>query len=136
MASDPGTASNPGMATGPATRTAEARAIEHPEPDPGRRALEALDRVLGEKPGSGTTKQGRERLGLDFSETTRLICGYRDILIQAQRQQGATPHSRAVLQEVNSVLSAVLGGHFPLGDIPWPQVEQARDAFARLLARD
>ena len=127
-------ASDPGLTGGLATHAVEVRAVEHPEPDAARRALEAFDRVLGERPDSGATKQSREQLGLDFSETTRLICGYRDILIQAQRKQGATPQSRARLQEVNSVLSTVLGGHFPLGDIPWPQVKQARDAFARLLA--
>ena len=128
MASDPGLAqsSAPGV---------EVRAVEHPEPDPGHRALEAFDRVLGEKPDSGTTGRGREQLGHDFSETTRLICGYRDILIQAQRKDGVTPASQVRLQEVNSVLSTVLGGHFPLGDIPWPLLEKARDAFAKLLAQ-
>lgn len=113
---------------------AESRAVEHPEPDPGARALDVLDRVLGEKPGSGTTGQGRKKLGYDFSEATRLICGHRDLLIQAQRRDGVTPQSRARLQAVNGVLSAVLGGHFPLGDIPWAQVQAGRDALAGLLA--
>ncbi len=123
------------MASEPDTGGVEVRAIEHPEPEPGRRALAAFDRVLGEKPDGRTTKQDRERLGHGFSETTRLMCGYRDTLIHAQRRAGVTPQSRARLQEVNSVLSVVLGGHFPLGDIPWPQVRQARDAFAMLLAQ-
>ena len=128
-------ASDPDMASDPASIAVEARAVEHPEPDPGRRALEAFDRVLGEKPDGGATKRDREQLGRDFSETTRLMCGYRDLLIQAQRKAGVTPASQARLQEVNGVLSTVLGGHFPLGDIPWPQVERARDAFAKLLAQ-
>ena len=128
-------ASDPGVDDGPATPEVEVRAVEHPESEPGRRALEVLDRVLGEKPDSGTTKRGREQLGHDFAETTRLMCGYRDVLIQAQRRAGATAASQARLQEVNSVLSVVLGGHFPLGDVPWAQVERARDAFAELLAR-
>ena len=111
----------------------EVRAVEHPEPDPGRRALEALDRVLGEKPTDDTPRPARKQLGDDFSEVTRQLCGFRDILIQAQRNGDVTPRSRARLQEVNSVLSTVLGGHFPLGGVPWPQVEKARDVLARLL---
>ena len=128
-------ANDPSVAGDPDALEVEARAVEHPEADPGRRALEALDRVLGEKPGGDATKRDREQLGRDFSETTRLMCGFRDILIQAQRRAGVTPASQARLQEVNSVLSVVLGGHFPLGDVPWPQVEKARDVFAALLAR-
>ena len=128
-------ASDSGVDDGSAAPGIEVRAVEHPETDPGWRALEALDRVLGEKPDGGTTKRGREQLGHDFSETTRLMCGYRDGLIQAQRRVGVTPASRSRLEKVNSVLSVVLGGHFPLGDIPWAQVERARDAFAELLAR-
>lgn len=128
-------ASDPGAARDQAALQVEARAVEHPEPDPGRRALEVLDRVLGEKPDDGTTRRGREKFGNDFSETTRLLCGWRDILIQAQRREGPTPASRARLQALNGVLSAVLGGHFPLGDIPWPQVEKARDVLAGLLDR-
>ena len=124
-----------GVAGDPASLGVEARAVEHPEPDPGRRALECLDRVLAEKPVEGTTRTERRDLGHDFSETTRLMCGYRDLLIRAQRAAGVTPASQARLQEVNGVLSTVLGGHFPLGDIPWRQVEQARDAFATLLAQ-
>ena len=127
MASDPVRAGNP------AALEVESRAVEHPEPDPGSRALEALDKVLGEKPDGDATKRDREQLGNDFSEATRLICGYRDILIQARRKDGVEARSEARLQEVNSVLSAVLGGHFPLGDIPWKQVQLARDAFAALL---
>ncbi len=111
----------------------EVRAVEHREPDPGRRALEVLDRVLGERPDDLTTGPERKQLGDDFSEVTRDLCGYRDLLIRAQREGDVTPQSRARLQEVNSVLSAVLGGHFPPGDVPWPQVEKARDVLAGLL---
>ena len=112
----------------------EVRAVEHPEPDPGRRALEALDRVLGERPKGATSKQEREQLGHDFSETTRCLSGYRDVLIHAQREAGTTPASQARLQRVNGVISVVLGGHFPLGDIPWTQVRQARDELEAILA--
>ena len=135
MASERGMAGERDMANDPATPGVEVRAVEHPEADPGRRALECLDRLFAEKPTEGTTRAERRDLGHDFSETTRLMCGYRDVLIRAQRAAGVTSASQARLQQVNSVLSTVLGGHFPLGDIPWRQVEQARDAFAALLVQ-
>ncbi len=116
-------------------RAIEQRAVEHAEPRPGERALAALDRVLAEQPDPSTTRGERKTMGEDFSEATRLLCGYRDVLIQAQRKQGATLQSANRLQELNGVLSAVIGGHYPLGDIPWPQVEQARETLAGLIAR-
>lgn len=122
------------MASDAGNCAVEVRAVEHPESQPGQRALEVLDRVLAEKPNDGTTQEERKTLGDDFSETTRLICGYRDILIHAQRKAGATTRSRNRLQRINSVLSTVLGGHFPLGDVPWQQVERARDELAALVA--
>ncbi|MGI4977875.1 MAG: hypothetical protein ACRYG6_13120 [Janthinobacterium lividum] len=127
-------ASDPGLARDRAALSVEARAVEHPEPDPGRRALEAFDRVLAEKPDDDTPRAARTQLGHDFSETTRMLCGFRDILVQAQRRDGVTPASQARLQAVNGVLSTVLAGHFPLGDIPWAQVQTGREALARLLA--
>ena len=128
MASEAGMAGDAGAAL-----ATEARAVEHPEPDPGRRALEVLDRVLAEKPVADTPRSARRQLGADFSEATRLLCGFRDILVRAQREAGVTPASQARLQAVNGVLSTVLAGHFPLGDIPWGQVQTGRDALARLL---
>ena len=35
-------------------------------------------------------------------------------------------------RSINSVLSVVIGGHFPLGGIPWPQIEKAREVLAGL----
>ena len=39
---------------------------------------------------------------------------------------------RQRLALINSVLSVVIGGHFPLGGIPWPQIEKAREVLASL----
>lgn len=87
----------------------------------GPRALAMLDRLLAERP---------HRSGHDFSETTRCLTAYRDELI-AQVRAGHL--ERRLLEEINAVLSVVVGGHFPLGPVPWTHIEQARDRLAGLL---
>ena len=39
------------------------------------------------------------------------------------------------LEGANAVLSVIVGGHFPLGDIPWGHIEEARKRLAGLLGR-
>jgi hypothetical protein len=45
-------------------------------------------------------------------------------------RQGA---ARRELDVANSVLSVVIGGHFPLGGVPWPQIEAARNRLAEIV---
>ncbi|HEX2939495.1 MAG TPA: hypothetical protein VHO91_00505 [Rhodopila sp.] len=91
--------------------------------EPGPRALQLLNQLLAERP---------DRVGHDFSETTRCVSAYRDELISIwRRTQDATDKRR--LEQVNSVLSVVIGGHYPLGPVPWPEIEKARDMFASVL---
>jgi hypothetical protein len=92
---------------------------------PGHRALAALDKVLAEKP---------HREGHDFSETTVALAAFRDGLIAEQRQSGETDRSVARLARLNSVISIVLGGHFPLGSVPWDEIEKVRGWLAELVA--
>jgi hypothetical protein len=40
------------------------------------------------------------------------------------------------LGRLNAIISVVYGGQFPIGAVPWDKVEQARDAFARLIGED
>ena len=90
--------------------------------DAGLASLRALDKVLGEKP---------EKIGHDFSEATRCLVSYREELIsnfRASRSQA----DRLRLSQLNAVLSAVMGGHFPLGPVPWPHLQKARDSLAEL----
>jgi hypothetical protein len=85
-------------------------------------ALGAIDKLLAERP---------EKVGPDFSRATCLLVALRDSQIVRWRHTHAEP-DRQRLASINSVLSVVIGGHFPLGGIPWPQIEKAREVLACL----
>lgn len=89
----------------------------------GEQALGAIDKLLKERP---------DKVGHDFSEATRLVASYRDMLVDDWRRTNAEPaHDR--LAAVNAVLSVMVGGHFPLGAIPWQHIERAREQLAKIL---
>lgn len=88
--------------------------------DAGERALALMDKLLAERP---------EKVSHDFSETTRCLTALRDELIGRVRQGAA----RRELDVANSVLSVVVGGYFPLGGVPWPQIEAARNRLAEIV---
>lgn len=88
-----------------------------------QRALELLDKLLAERP---------ERVGHDFSAATRYLAAFRDQLAVAWRRT-QDPADRRRLYEVNAVLSVIVGGHYPLGPVPWQAIQSARDAFAQVL---
>jgi formate dehydrogenase major subunit len=90
---------------------------------PGERALALIDKLLAERP---------EKVGHDFSEATRCLSAYRDELIGRFRKTGAKD-DRARLDGANAVLSVIVSGHFPLGDIPWGHIEEARKRLAGLV---
>ena len=87
-------------------------------------ALGKLDKVLAEKP---------EKSGGDFSEAMQHLTAFRTGLAARMRQAGASDADRVRLRHLNGVVSAVYGGHFPLGPVPWEAVSAARDALAELL---
>lgn len=90
---------------------------------PGARALHLLDKLLTERP---------ERVGHDFSEATRCLSAYRDELIAIWRRTLDAADKRR-LDQVNAVLSVVIGGHYPLGPVPWPEIEKARRMFVSVM---
>ena len=84
-------------------------------------ALAALDAALRQKP---------KKNGCDFSAATQHLVVLRQSLTTRLRAgEGVAP----VLGSVNGILSAVVGAHFPLGEVNWPSVERARDTLAELL---
>lgn len=83
-------------------------------------SLAHLDKVLAERP---------DRVDRDFSAATRWIAAYRDELTREWRRTGSAK-DRQRLGMLNSVLSVVIGGHYPLGDVPWDLIEQARAQLA------
>jgi hypothetical protein len=88
-------------------------------------ALAAVEQLLAERP---------DRVAQDFSQATRCLSAYRDALIGIWRQTGAAA-DRHRLGRVNAVLSVIVGGNYPLGEIPWPLIEKARAELADLTPR-
>lgn len=92
-------------------------------PDPSADdVLRALDKVLSDRP---------NKSGHDFSEATRCLTAWRERLAARWRQTGADADRRR-LDRVNAAISVIAGGQFPLGDIPWPLIAQARQDMAAL----
>ena len=91
--------------------------------DHGHAALQAIDRLLADRP---------DKVGHDFSEATRRLTAFRDDLVEAWRaSRGEEDRKRMAL--ANSVLSVIVGGHYPLGGIPWQHIENARKALVTLV---
>lgn len=92
----------------------------------GQAAVAALDKVLADKP---------HKVGHDFSEATRRLTAWRRLLIARWRHTHSET-DRCKLEQVNAAISVVVGGQFPLGSIPWPHIEQARQDMAALAQDD
>ena len=89
-------------------------------------SLRVLDTLLSERP---------NRVGHDFTEATRWLTAYRDELIMIWRRTGSEA-DRTRLAAINAVISVIVGGHYPLADIPWDAIEQARHQLARVAASE
>jgi hypothetical protein len=88
-----------------------------------RPALEALDKLLAERPDHDTH---------DFSEATRRLTRLREALL---REWGGPPEEaarRRRLARLNAVISVVYGTHYPIGSPKWEHLQRARDDFAAL----
>lgn len=90
----------------------------------GREALAAFDEILREKPKAD---------GHLFSQAARNMAAYRDAMIEQHPGHGRTATQRQQLEHVNAIISVVLAGHFPLGSVPWPEIEAARSWLAEVL---
>ena len=87
------------------------------------KALAELDKVLATKPHVD---------GHTLSVAAHELSLLRNAMADRQRDVGATADSRRRLEHVNAVISVVLAGHFPLGGVPWPELEKARGWLAGL----
>ncbi|HEY8290718.1 MAG TPA: hypothetical protein VIG49_15695 [Acetobacteraceae bacterium] len=87
-------------------------------------ALAELDKALAMKPDVD---------GHVFSAAAHFLSLHRDALAARQREAGPTPESRRRLEHVNAVISVVLAAHYPLGNVPWPELEKARGWLADLI---
>jgi hypothetical protein len=70
--------------------------------------------------------------GHALSAAAHSLSRLRDSIAVRQREVGQTPDSRRRLKHVNAVISVVLGVHFPLGSVPWDELEKARGWLATL----
>ena len=86
-----------------------------------REALASLDKAIAHKP---------RKDDADFAAALEHLCKLRDVLLAGARQGAA---SRERLGQVNALISVVLAGHFPLGNVPWPEVERARGVLAGMV---
>ncbi|MDR7035906.1 MULTISPECIES: hypothetical protein [Methylobacterium] len=91
------------------------------EARPGRAALAALDQVLAHRPKKDDPA---------FARATACLTAFRDELIAGHRRQTCT---RERLTHLNGVISVVLAGHFPLGDVPWDELDKARGWLSDLV---
>jgi HPt (histidine-containing phosphotransfer) domain-containing protein len=87
------------------------------------KALAELDKALAMNP---------EVDGHVFSTAAHFLGLQRDAMAARQREAGASPDSRRKLEHINAVISVVLGVHFPLGTVPWAELEKARGWLAEL----
>ena len=89
----------------------------------GEIALAAMDRALACQPVPDAS---------DFTDATTHLVVMRDRLVDRCRD-GADCHD--LLMRVNAVISCSLGGHFPLGKVPWPLIRSARTSLHDMLAQ-
>ena len=94
---------------------------------PGHNALAAIDQVLAERPAKNDHA---------LSQATMCLAEFRDRLIAVWREPGIGAGERKQLAHVNAVITVVLGIHFPLGEIPWMELEKARGWLAEIVDID
>lgn len=92
---------------------------------PGHAALAELDKVLAERPHAE---------GKALSLAAEHLSTFRNGLIVRSRAEGRSGGLQRQLDHVNAVISVVLAAHFPLGAVPWEELEKARDWLAEAVA--
>ena len=90
----------------------------------GQRALEHIDAVLRSKP---------DKDDHALSHATMCLSAFRNQIVAEWREQGLSAARYKQLQHVNAVITIVLAIHFPLGEVPWAELQHARDWLADIL---
>ena len=93
------------------------------ERHPGRAALAEIDRILAARPA---------RDGHALTAAVQGLAGFRDDAIARHRRDGG-PRWRPTLERVNAVISVVIAAEFPIGEVPWGDLEKARGWLADIL---
>ena len=92
--------------------------------DPARVALGHIDQVLADRPAKN-----------DHALSAATIClgQMRDAAVAERRTHGLEPDRSRQLAYINAVITVVLAIHFPLGDVPWSELEKARGWLADVM---
>lgn len=89
----------------------------------GRDALAHLDQALADRP---------KRDGRTLKGAIQKVGQFRDHFIARHRAEGGT-RWRPELERANAVLSVVMAAEFPIGEVPWDELEKARAWLDELL---
>ena len=92
----------------------------------GREALAHIDKALADRP---------KRDGQTLKSAIQGVATFRDHFIARHRSEGGT-RWRPVLERVNAVLSVVMAAEFPIGEVPWDELEKARGWLDDVLAEE
>ena len=98
-----------------------------PQSNPGHQALAQIDVALRDRPSKNDDA---------LSQATVQLARFRDGLIAMRRESGLSPHQQRQLAHVNAVITIVLGVHFPLGAVPWDELEKARGWLDEVVRED
>ncbi len=93
----------------------------------GREALGYIDQALSEKPAKNDHA---------LSQATMCLADLRDGIVARGRRATLDADGLKYLAHLNAVITVVLGIHFPLGDVPWSELEKARNWLAEIVDAD
>lgn len=89
----------------------------------GRDALAQIERALAGRP---------HRDGAVLKAAVQSLARFRDRVVALHREDGG-PRWRACLERINAVISVTMAAEFPIGEVPWGELERARDWLDALL---
>jgi hypothetical protein len=73
----------------------------------------------------------------ELTDAVRCTVALRDRMIERRRAAGGrTDGQNRRLRQVNSIISAIVAGEFPLMGIRWKRIEGARDLLKQVLAEE
>ncbi len=98
-----------------------------PQSSPGHQALALIDTALRDQPHKNDHV---------LSQATMQLAQFRDGLTAKRREGGLGAHEQKQLAHVNAVITIVLGIHFPLGEVPWEELEKARGWLDEVVRED
>ena len=89
----------------------------------GREALARIDEALAARP---------KRDGRTLKGAIQALATFRDHFVARHRAEGGA-RWRPELERVNAILSVVIAAEFPIGEVPWDELEKARGWLDDLL---